>query len=88
MKEPQWGSLTVELGTRFSIIPIKTEVVTVQSITPGSCTHCIMRPTSTLGNIARDRGVSCGYLPLCDDKVFLPTTPEYIAKYTAARLTK
>lgn len=86
MKAPQWASLTVELGTRFSIIPIKTEVVTVKSTAPSSCNHCIMRPTNPQGNIARDRGVSCGYLPLCDERVFLPTDKVSVAKYITARL--
>ena len=88
MKDPQWSSLTVELGTRFSIVAIKTEVVTVRAVIGGTCTHCIMSPLNPLGNAARDKHVRCSSLPRCDDKVFLPDTPEAKAAYTAARLTK
>lgn len=85
---PSWPNVTIELGTRFSLIPIKTEVVTVSAVFSGTCTHCVMNPLHPLGNAARDKHVRCGSLPLCDDKVFLPDNPESKAKYTAARLTK
>lgn len=88
MKVPQWSSITAELGTRFSIIPIKTEVMVVKSTTPGSCAHCVMSPLHPLGYMARDKRVRCGSLPLCDDKVFLPTDKVSMTKYTAARLTE
>ena len=88
MKEPQWSSLTVEFGTRFSIVGIKTEVMVVSSVVNSTCTHCALSPLHPLGSAARSKHVRCSSLPLCDDKVFLPMTPEYIAKYTAARLTK
>ena len=85
---PSWANTTIELGTRFSIVAIKTEGLTVSAVISGTCTHCVMSPLHPLGNAARDKHVRCSSLPLCDDKVFLPDAPESKAKYTAARLTK
>lgn len=83
---PSWANTTIELGTRFSIVAIKTEVLTVSAVIGGTCTHCVMSPLHPLGYMARDKHVRCSSLPLCDDKVFLPSDPESVAKYTAARL--
>lgn len=83
--KPAWPQVTIELGTRFSIVGIKTEVMVVSSV---ACTHCALSPLHPLGIRVRDKQVRCSSLPGCDDKVFLQDTPESKAAYTAWRLTK
>jgi hypothetical protein len=86
--EPVWPKVTIELGTRFSIVAIKTEVMVVRSPPGHPCKDCVMSSGSPFANEARNKGVTCGSLPRCTTIVFFPMTPKYIAKYTAARLTK
>lgn len=85
LRAPYWPTVRVEIGARFSIIPVRVEVMAVKSAIKYPCGDCVMSSGSPFADEARSSGTTCGSLPRCTTVVFLPMTPEYIAKYTASR---
>ena len=77
----------IEVGTRFSLIPTRTPIIVVPQSSESPCGFCVLQERIPGNNPIRRAGVTCVSMPQCDNKVFLPDTPEAKAAYTAARLT-